>query len=279
MVCVTTNERTTFCRPSPGGETGGRSQSVHKGIISKGWGKSGCHNHGVLVTGEKSSSEYAECTGPDVPKRVDRPLQNRHKFTFKISKIISSRRASFCLIPTFCDFTKCRDWKCTQSIENTLTRCLKVNHSLELAHSAPCVWTSIIVSAKCSSKKISRKKDTQNRFKLPPPGRSHWIYSARQNRSSSRLTEQWSRHRWGHLDELCRHQVLHALQRDCFSLCPCLRRLPFSEFHPFLIPVLQGLWFQCGGWLGGGGGVGRCRTEIRENACGGFVVAVVLSGV
>lgn len=207
MVCVTTNERTTFCRPSPGGETGGRSQSVHKGIISEGWGKSGCHNHGVLVTGEKSSSEYAECTGPDVPKRVDRPLQNRHKFTFKISKIISSRRASFCLIPTFCDFTKCRDWKCTQSIENTLTRCLKVNHSLELAHSAPCVWTSIIVSAKCSSKKISRKKDTQNRFKLPPPGRSHWIYSARQNRSSSRLTEPWGRHRWGHLDELCQHQV------------------------------------------------------------------------
>lgn len=74
-------------------------------------------------------------------------------------------------------------------------------------------------------------------------------------------------------------RFLHALQRKCFSLCLCLDHLPFSEFRTFLIPILQGLWSQCVDLLGGAGSVGRSRTEIRENACGGFVVAVVLSGV
>ena len=81
MVCVVNNEGSKFCWPFPGGEIGRKSQSMNKGVISEGRGKSGHRNHGFLVPAEKSSSEYVEYTRPGVPKRDDKPLQNHHKFT------------------------------------------------------------------------------------------------------------------------------------------------------------------------------------------------------
>lgn len=60
---------------------------------------------------------------------------------------------------------------------------------------------------------------------------------------------------------------------NAFFPCVCALIIYLSNSSTSGIVVL------CVDLIGGVRGVGRSRTEIRKNAFGGFVVAVLLSGV
>lgn len=81
-----------------------------------------------------------------------------------------------------------------------------------------------------------------------------------------------------HLETLCRHEVFACSSEEMpLSFYALIISLSLSFFLSNSSTL--GIVVLCVDLNGRVGGVGRSRTGIRENAFGGFVVAVLLSGV